>query len=74
MYVQEAGLPDGVYNVVQGEGETGALLTQHQGCSKLSFTGILFHLFQGASKSYCSVGMLNFRLYTAGNGLRYTSL
>lgn len=25
-----AGVPAGVYNVVQGEGETGALLTQHQ--------------------------------------------
>jgi len=37
--LQLAGVPDGVYNVVQGEGETGALLTQHQDCDKLSFTG-----------------------------------
>ena len=32
-------MPDGVYNVIQGEGETGALLTAHPGCDKLSFTG-----------------------------------
>ena len=37
--VQEAGVPDGVYNVVQGEGDTGAALSQHQGLDKLSFTG-----------------------------------
>lgn len=28
-----------MYNVVQGEGETGALLSSHPGCDKLSFTG-----------------------------------
>jgi len=37
--LQQAGVPDGVYNVVQGEGETGSLLTNHQDCDKLSFTG-----------------------------------
>merc|ERR1711892_1199927 len=37
--LQQAGVPDGVYNVVQGEGETGALLSGHPGCDKLSFTG-----------------------------------
>ena len=37
--IQEAGLPDGVYNVVQGEGGTGVALTNHDGCDKLSFTG-----------------------------------
>jgi len=37
--LQQAGVPDGVYNVVQGEGETGALLTNHPDCDKLSFTG-----------------------------------
>jgi len=37
--LQEAGVPDGVYNVIQGEGETGALLTEHPDCDKLSFTG-----------------------------------
>ena len=37
--LKEVGVPDGVFNVIQGEGETGALLTQNQGCSKLSFTG-----------------------------------
>lgn len=37
--LKQAGVPDGVYNVVQGEGETGALLTNHPDCDKLSFTG-----------------------------------
>merc|ERR1712142_1260700 len=37
--LQQAGVPDGVYNVVQGEGDTGALLSSHPGCDKLSFTG-----------------------------------
>ena len=37
--LKEAGVPDGVYNVIQGEGETGSLLTGHPGCDKLSFTG-----------------------------------
>ena len=37
--LQAAGVPDGVYNVVQGEGETGAALANHPDCDKLSFTG-----------------------------------
>ncbi|QQP40520.1 4trimethylaminobutyraldehyde dehydrogenaselike [Caligus rogercresseyi] len=43
LYLAEAlktsGLPDGVFNVLQGEGATGAELSQHPGVSKLSFTG-----------------------------------
>ena len=36
----EAGLPPGVFNVVQGTGaETGAPLTRHPGINRLSFTG-----------------------------------
>ncbi|OCK72777.1 betaine aldehyde dehydrogenase [Lepidopterella palustris CBS 459.81] len=35
----EAGLPPGVFNVVQGEGEVGAYLTSHPGVAKVSFTG-----------------------------------
>ncbi|MBK1836579.1 betaine-aldehyde dehydrogenase [Azospirillum sp. YIM B02556] len=35
----EAGLPDGVFNVVQGDGRVGALLAAHPGIEKLSFTG-----------------------------------
>ena len=34
--LKESGVPDGVYNVIQGEGETGSLLTGHPGCDKLS--------------------------------------
>jgi betaine-aldehyde dehydrogenase len=54
---QEAGLPDGVFNVVQGEGETGRLLANHPGCDKLSFTGrelnrkMVFRLSFGAKSS-----------------------
>ncbi|MCL4133566.1 UNVERIFIED_CONTAM: hypothetical protein GTU68_051415 [Idotea baltica] len=35
----EAGLPDGVFNVVQGFGATGAALTTHQDVDKVSLTG-----------------------------------
>jgi betaine-aldehyde dehydrogenase len=35
----EAGLPDGVFNVVQGDANTGRLLTRHPGIRKVSFTG-----------------------------------
>lgn len=35
----EAGLPDGVFNVVQGEEEVGKLLTAHPAINKISLTG-----------------------------------
>ena len=35
----EAGLPDGVFNVVQGFAETGQLLTRHPRIAKVSLTG-----------------------------------
>jgi len=35
----EAGLPDGVFNVVQGDGRVGQMLTAHPGIAKVSFTG-----------------------------------
>ncbi|MFT0533349.1 betaine-aldehyde dehydrogenase [Castellaniella hirudinis] len=35
----EAGLPDGVFNVVLGDARTGALLSAHPGIQKISFTG-----------------------------------
>jgi betaine-aldehyde dehydrogenase len=37
--LDEAGLPDGVFQVVQGRAETGRLLTQHPGIDKISLTG-----------------------------------
>lgn len=36
---KEAGLPDGVFNVVYGAGEVGSYLTKHPGVAKVSFTG-----------------------------------
>ena len=35
----EAGLPDGVFNVIHGAGDVGALLTEHPQIAKVSFTG-----------------------------------
>ena len=35
----EAGIPDGVFNVVQGAGDVGAWLTHHPDIAKVSFTG-----------------------------------
>lgn len=35
----EVGLPDGVFNVVQGFGATGQMLTRHPGIAKVSLTG-----------------------------------
>lgn len=36
---KESGLPDGCYNVVQGDGETGQLMCRHPDIAKMSFTG-----------------------------------
>lgn len=36
---KEAGLPDGVFNIVQGGENTGKLLTRHENIQKVSFTG-----------------------------------
>ena len=35
----EAGLPDGVFNVVQGDARTGRMLSRHPGVDKISLTG-----------------------------------
>lgn len=35
----EAGLPEGVFNVVQGDGRVGAMLSRHPGIEKISLTG-----------------------------------
>ncbi|GMH78396.1 hypothetical protein TrST_g3564 [Triparma strigata] len=37
--LKEAGLPDGVFNVVVGDRTTGPMLTRHSDVKKLSFTG-----------------------------------
>jgi len=37
--IEEAGIPDGVVNAVNGGAATGELLTEHPGVDKISFTG-----------------------------------
>lgn len=37
--IKEAGVPDGVVNVVSGEGDIGAYLARHPGIDKVAFTG-----------------------------------
>jgi betaine-aldehyde dehydrogenase len=36
---KQAGLPDGVFNVITGDGQTGELLCRHKDIAKVSFTG-----------------------------------
>jgi acyl-CoA reductase-like NAD-dependent aldehyde dehydrogenase len=36
---QEAGLPDGVLNILTGDGSTGASMVDHPGIAKIAFTG-----------------------------------
>ena len=57
----ESGLPRGLFNVVQGGGETGNLLTSHPDVAKVTFTGsvatgskVRFEFFQNASESDAS--------------------
>jgi aldehyde dehydrogenase (NAD+) len=35
----EAGLPDGVFNLITGDGKAGAMITAHKGIDKVAFTG-----------------------------------
>jgi acyl-CoA reductase-like NAD-dependent aldehyde dehydrogenase len=37
--VQEAGLPEGVVNILAGDGETGRAIVEHPGVDKIAFTG-----------------------------------
>ena len=37
--LSDAGIPDGVFNVIQGAGDVGAWLTHHPDIAKVSFTG-----------------------------------
>lgn len=37
--IKEAGFPEGVFNVVSGEGSVGAILANHMDIDKISFTG-----------------------------------
>lgn len=51
---KEAGLPDGVFNVVQGAAQTGEMLTGHPEVAKISVTGSVptgIRVAQGAAQS-----------------------
>jgi len=37
--MNEVGIPEGVYNVLHGFGETGAMLTSHPDVDGITFTG-----------------------------------
>ena len=37
--IQEAGLPEGVVNIVTGYGKTGAMMVDHKDVAKVAFTG-----------------------------------
>ncbi|MCC5925386.1 MAG: aldehyde dehydrogenase family protein [Bacteroidetes bacterium] len=56
--VHEAGLPDGVVNIVTGAGKTGAAIVEHPEINKIAFTGstkvgkIIQNAVAGTNKSY----------------------
>ncbi len=56
--IAEAGLPEGVVNIVTGAGETGAAIVEHRDVNKIAFTGstevgkIIQRALAGSSKSY----------------------
>ncbi len=56
--VRDAGLPDGVVNIVTGAGETGAAVVQHPDVDKVAFTGstevgkLIRHALAGSGKHY----------------------
>lgn len=56
--IQQAELPDGVVNIINGAGETGAALTKHPGVDKIAFTGstevgkIIQRALAGTNKKY----------------------
>ncbi|KAK4493861.1 hypothetical protein PRZ48_015046 [Zasmidium cellare] len=56
----EAGVPPGVFNVVQGAGDVGAMLTSHPGIAKVSFTGQV--------STGCKVAS------SAANGMKYVTM
>lgn len=56
----EAGLPAGVFNVIQGAGDIGSALTSHPTIAKVSFTGQVSTGQKVAS--------------TAGGGMKYTTM
>ena len=55
---QDAGLPDGVVNIVTGAGQTGSLIVEHEDIDKVAFTGstevgkIIMKSLAGTDKKY----------------------
>lgn len=56
--IKEAGLPDGVVNIITGDGKTGAALVNHPGVDKIAFTGstevgkLIMKSIAGSNKKY----------------------
>jgi aldehyde dehydrogenase (NAD+) len=56
--IHDAGLPEGVVNIITGAGSTGAALTKHPGVDKIAFTGstevgkIIQRTLAGTNKKY----------------------
>ncbi|SBW00413.1 betaine aldehyde dehydrogenase, NAD-dependent [uncultured Alphaproteobacteria bacterium] len=55
----EAGLPEGAFNVVQGDARVGRLLTAHPGIDKISFTGEV-----GTGKAVAAAGAATLKRVT----------
>jgi len=52
--VREAGIPDGVVNLIHGGGEAGSALTAHPGIAKITFTGgpaTAYRILEGAARN-----------------------
>lgn len=55
---QDAGIPDGVVNIVTGAGQTGSLIVEHEDIDKIAFTGstdvgkIIMKSLAGTNKKY----------------------
>ncbi len=55
----EAGAPVGLFNVVQGMEDTGAMLTSHPGIAKVSLTGLVSGSPASAGKTLARLSCLS---------------
>ena len=65
--ILQAGVPDGVVNIVTGDGRTGAALVNHPGINKVAFTGstevgrIIQSAVAGSGKKLTQIGRASCR-------------